>query len=359
MAKIVLGISGGVDSAVAGYLLKEQGHDVTGLFMHNWEEEDEQGACTAEEDFDYVKKVCEKLDIPYYSVNYSVQYKQKVFDKFLEDYKKGFTPNPDVLCNKEIKFGPFLDFALTLGADFIATGHYCGVLHGEKEHFLLKAQDTLKDQTYFLCQLSQHQLSKALFPLAKLTKPQVREMASLQGLANAKRKDSTGICFIGERNFPAFLSRYLACEQGEITNERGKVLARHKGLMLYTRGQRKGLGLGGSGDGKEGRWFVLDKDLQNNRLIVSHGDESALYDSGCVAGQFNWIPSLPKEKIFDCTCRFRHRQKEQEVTVTVLEGGRCKIMAKEKQRALTLGQYAVLYKDNFCLGGGAVEEIVK
>lgn len=359
MAKIVLGISGGVDSAVAGLLLKRQGHEVIGLFMHNWEEVDEGGVCTAEEDFDYVKKVCEKLDIPYYSVNYSKQYKQRVFDKFLQDYAKGLTPNPDVLCNREIKFGPFLDFALTLNADYIATGHYAGVLHGEKEHFLLKAADFNKDQTYFLCQLNQYQLSKALFPLEKLTKPQVREIALKEGLASAKRKDSTGVCFIGERNFPAFLSRYISCEEGDIVDAKGRALSRHKGLMLYTRGQRKGLGLGGAGDGVEGRWFVLDKDLQNNRLIVSHGDESALYDDGCVAGEFNWIPKIPDKKVFDCKCRFRHRQKEQDVTVEILSSNKCRIIAKEKQRALASGQFAVLYKYNFCMGGGVVEEIIK
>ncbi len=358
MARIVLGISGGVDSAVAGLLLKRQGHEVIGLFMHNWEEVDGKGVCTAEEDFDYVKKVCEKLDIPYYSVNYSKQYKEKVFNQFISDYSKGLTPNPDVLCNREIKFGPFLDFALTLNADYIATGHYAGVFHGEKEHLLLKAADENKDQTYFLCQLNQYQLSKALFPLEKLNKPQVREIALSAGLASAKRKDSTGVCFIGERNFPDFLSRYLNCAQGDITDVKGNVLAKHKGLMLYTRGQRKGLGLGGCGDGIEGRWFVLDKDLHNNRLIVSHGDESALYDGGCVAGAFNWIPSIPHEKTFECQCRFRHRQKEQSVTVEILSQDRCRIIAREKQRALALGQFAVLYKDNFCLGGGVVEEIL-
>ena len=245
MKRVVVGMSGGVDSAVSAWLLKQQGYDVTALFMHNWEEQ-QDGCCTAEQDYEDVRRVSEKLGIAYYSVNFAKQYMDRVFSYFLEEYKKGRTPNPDVLCNREIKFGPFLQYAKALGADYIATGHYCGIRHEKGVHYLLKAKDKEKDQTYFLNQLSQSQLADVLFPLADVTKSRVREIAEQLQLSNAKKKDSTGICFIGERNFRNFLQNYLPSTPGDIVDVNGKKVGRHMGLMYYTLGQRRGLGLGGT-----------------------------------------------------------------------------------------------------------------
>lgn len=358
MAKktVVVGMSGGVDSSVAALLLKEQGYDVVGLFMVNWEENDRNGACSAEDDYADVRRVSALLDIPYYTVNFSQEYMDRVFSYFLAEYSAGRTPNPDVLCNREIKFASFKEYALSLGADFIATGHYCGIRHEEGRHYLCKAADTEKDQTYFLNQLTQDQLSKVLFPLQSLKKAEVREIALLAGLPTAKKKDSTGICFIGERNFRQFLRTYLPAEPGKIMDTNGKVVGEHIGLMYYTLGQRRGLGLGGVA-GEEGRWFVLRKDLQNNILYVSHGDESPLYSRACDTDTFNWIPGYPDEKQFLCTAKFRHRQAEQPVTVTVTDPCHTHIEFAERQRAVTEGQFAVLYKEDLCLGGGAVTNV--
>ncbi len=356
MKTVVLGMSGGVDSAVSAWLLKKQGYNVVALFMHNWEEE-EDGCCTAEQDFDDVKRVSEKLDIPYYSVNFAKQYKERVFSYFLEEYQKGRTPNPDVLCNREIKFGPFLQYAKALGADYIATGHYCGIRHENGEHFLLKAKDQSKDQTYFLNQLSQQQLADVLFPLANIEKSQVRQIADELGLVNAKKKDSTGICFIGERNFRNFLQNYLPNQPGKIVDTSGKTVGEHIGLMYYTLGQRRGLGLGGTDDGC-GRWFVAEKDMKNNLLVVSHGDESVLMSRALLANEINWIPKLPAEK-FSCMAKFRYRQPEQGVDVEVLENGNVKVFFHEKQRAVTPGQFVVFYDAEKCLGGGVIDEVYK
>lgn len=354
---VAVGLSGGVDSSVAALLLKEQGYNVVGLFMLNWEESDSSGACTAEADFADVRRVSALLDIPYYTVNFSKEYMDRVFSYFLAEYKAGRTPNPDVLCNREIKFGPFKDEAKRLGADYIATGHYCGILHEGGVHRLLKAADANKDQTYFLNQLSQSQLDGVMFPLQNLTKPQVREIAEKNGLSTAKKKDSTGICFIGERNFRAFLKNYLPAQPGKIKTADGKTVGEHIGLMYYTIGQRRGLNLGGV-KGEEGRWFVLRKDLSNNVLYVSHGDEAPLYSRACTAAEFNWIPFPPDKKEIECRAKFRYRQGEQRVRVKILEGDRVYIEFAEKQRAVTEGQYAVLYSDNACLGGGVIESVV-
>ena len=276
---VVVGMSGGVDSSVAALLLKEQGYNVVGLFMKNWEETDENGACTAEEDFDDVVRVCGLLDIPYYTVNFAKEYMDRVFSYFLAEYRAGRTPNPDVLCNREIKFGPFKEYARALGADYIATGHYCGISHEGGVHRLLKAKDANKDQTYFLNQLTQRQLDGVLFPLADLTKAEVRAIAERNGLATARKKDSTGICFIGERNFRKFLQTYLPAQRGKIVTLAGEEVGEHMGLMYYTLGQRRGLDLGGK-KGEDGRWFVVRKDLERNILYVSHGDESPLLTDG-------------------------------------------------------------------------------
>ena len=354
MAKtVVVGMSGGVDSSVAALLLKEQGYRVVGLFMKNWEEEGENGACTAEEDFEDVRRVCGLLDIPYYTVNFAKEYMERVFSYFLAEYKAGRTPNPDVLCNREIKFGPFKAYAKELGADFIATGHYCGISHEGDVHRLLKAKDTNKDQTYFLNQLSQSQLSDVLFPLAELPKQQVREIAQQNGLATAKKKDSTGICFIGERNFRKFLQTYLPAQRGKICTLEGEEVGEHLGLMYYTLGQRRGLDLGGR-RGEEGRWFVVKKDLKENVLYVSHGDERPLFSTSCTVEGMNFIPCPPKDKEFSCKAKFRYRQGEQGVRVKRTGEQSLEILFDEPQRAVTQGQYAVLYDEIQCLGGGVI-----
>jgi len=356
MKTVVLGMSGGVDSAVSAWLLKQQGYNVIALFMHNWEET-EDGCCTAEQDYEDVRRVSEKLDIPYYSVNFAKQYKERVFKYFLDEYKKGRTPNPDVLCNREIKFGPFLQYAKALGADYIATGHYCGISHQNGVNYLLKAADQNKDQTYFLNQLSQAQLQDVLFPLADKKKSEVRKIADELGLTNARKKDSTGICFIGERNFRKFLQNYLPNQEGDIVDTTGKVVGKHIGLMYYTLGQRRGLGLGGTEDGS-GRWFVAEKDMANNRLVVSHGDESVLMSKSLVASGLNWIPAPPAQK-FGCTAKFRYRQDEQAVEVELLPDGKAKVNFCEKQRAVTPGQFVVFYDETRCLGGGTIDEVYK
>lgn len=354
---VVIGMSGGVDSAVSAMLLKEQGYNVIALFMHNWEEQDENGCCTAEQDFDDVKKVCDVIGIPYYSINFAKQYQERVFSYFLDEYKRGRTPNPDVLCNREIKFGPFLQYALTLGADYVATGHYCGIRHQDGKHYLLKAKDQTKDQTYFLNQLSQSQLEKVIFPLANLEKVEVRQLAEKYGLVNAKKKDSTGICFIGERNFRQFLQNYLPNQPGDVVDLDGNKVGEHVGLMYYTLGQRRGLGLGGTKESQD-RWFVVEKDMVNNRLVVSHGDESVLMSHALIASSVNWIPSLPANT-FKCYAKFRYRQGEQPVTVTVLDGGKVKVDFDCKQRAVTPGQFVVFYDEEKCLGGGVIDEVFK
>ena len=354
--RVIVGMSGGVDSSVAALLLKKQGFDVIGLYMLNWEEEDAGGHCTSEEDYADVRRVCAKLDIPYYTVNFAKEYMERVFSHFLAEYKAGRTPNPDVLCNREIKFGPFLEEAKKLGADYIATGHYCKISHEKGVHRLLKAADKNKDQTYFLNQLTQPQLENVLFPLQDMQKPEVRKIALENGLATAEKKDSTGICFIGERNFRKFLSTYLPARKGKILDLSGREVGEHMGLMYYTLGQRRGLDLGGvKGEEEGGRWFVVRKDLEHNILYVSHGDESPLYSGACEVSGFNWIPAPPAEKEFVCAAKFRYRQPDQEVKVTVSGGGRLHIAFAEKQRAVTEGQYAVLYRGEECLGGGVIE----
>lgn len=356
--KIVVGISGGVDSSVAAYLLKKQGHEVIGLFMINWEEKD--GACTAEEDYEDVKRVCNKLGIPYFSVNYSKEYYQRVFQYFLEEYKAGRTPNPDVLCNREIKFGPFLDKAITLGADMIATGHYAKKIEKDGKFYLAKADDHNKDQSYFLNQLSQYQLSKVLFPLAEISKPQVREIAKKLELSTATKKDSTGICFIGERNFKKFLSEFLPAQPGDIVDRQGRVVGKHDGLMYYTLGQRRGLNIGGLKGGNGKRWFVLEKDLQNNRLIVSQGEDDLLFSDGLFATDMNWIPEKPEKEEFECYAKFRYRQPDQKVKVKITGETTIQVDFDQKQRAITPGQFVVLYdKNGICLGGGIIDKSYK
>lgn len=353
--KIAIGISGGVDSAVSAYLLKKQGYDVMGVFMKNWNEEDENGVCTADQDFEEVRRVCDKIGIPYYSVNFAREYWERVFSLFLEEYKAGRTPNPDVLCNKEIKFKAFLDFCMDIGAEEIATGHYCRVNKWDGTR-LLKGRDSRKDQSYFLCTLKAEQLERVEFPVGGYTKEYVRQIARDAGLPVADKKNSTGICFIGERNFRKFLQGYLPAQPGEMRTTAGEYIGMHQGLMYYTLGQRRGLNIGGRGTGE--RWFVVDKDLKNNILYVEQGEDSPkLYSRVCAVGSFSFVNPMDVKE-FDCTAKFRYRQPDQKVHVYV-EGDHVLIEAREKQRAVTPGQYAVLYSGDECLGGGPVDAILE
>lgn len=353
--KIAIGISGGVDSAVSAYLLKKQGYDVMGVFMKNWNEEDENGVCTADQDFEDVRRVCDKIGIPYYSVNFAREYWERVFSLFLEEYKAGRTPNPDVLCNKEIKFKAFLDFCMDIGAEEIATGHYCRVNKWDGTR-LLKGRDSRKDQSYFLCTLKAEQLERVEFPVGGYTKEYVRQIAREAGLPVADKKNSTGICFIGERNFRKFLQGYLPAQPGEMRTTAGEYIGMHQGLMYYTLGQRRGLNIGGRGTGE--RWFVVDKDLKNNILYVEQGEDSPkLYSRVCAVGSFSFVNPMDVKE-FDCTAKFRYRQPDQKVHVYV-EGNHVLIEAREKQRAVTPGQYAVLYSGDECLGGGPVDAILE
>lgn len=346
-------MSGGVDSSLSALLLKEQGYEVVGLFMRNWHEKDGGGCCTADEDFYDVRAVCNDIGIPYYSVDFADQYYERVFKRFVDEYKKGRTPNPDVLCNKEIKFAPFIKHALSMGADYIATGHYCDVLHdSDGLNYLLKAKDANKDQTYFLNQLSSAQLDRILFPVGRLDKSEVRQLAAKYGLSTADKKDSTGICFIGERNFRKFLSEYIPMQEGDIKTLDGKTVGRHGGVFYYTVGQRKGLGIGGSGNGEA--WFVVSKDVEKNILYVSQGDQSRIYHSHLQCDKFNFITKTPKEQTFECTARIRHRQSEQQALAT-LRGDALTLEFASPQRAIAEGQYAVIYVGNVCLGGGVIE----
>ncbi len=346
-------MSGGVDSSVTALLLKQQGYNVIGLFMKNWEEKDLNGVCTSGQDYDDVAAVCTKLEIPYYSVNFSKEYFQRVFTYFLNSYRAGRTPNPDVLCNREIKFDLFIKKAKTLGADFIATGHYARSFTKDGKTYLQKAVDKNKDQSYFLNQLSQSQLKDAIFPLGELRKTEVREIARTHNLPTANKKDSTGICFIGERNFKQFLSNYLPFQSGDIRTLDDKVLGTHSGLMFYTLGQRRGLGIGGQAGGTGERWFVIKKDLKNNVLYVEQGEDDQLLSTSLTATGFNWIPEKPTAP-FECLAKFRYRQPDQPVRVTPTDTG-ARIDFLQPQRAVTEGQYVVLYdREELCLGGGEI-----
>lgn len=358
--RIVVGMSGGVDSSVTALLLKQQGYDVIGIFMKNWDDTDEFGVCTAEQDAEDVRRVCEQIDIPYYTVNFEKEYYDKVFAYFLEEYKRGRTPNPDVICNREIKFGEFLQKALDLGADYVATGHYARVVKDDAGVLkLLRGVDTNKDQSYFLNALNQEQLSKAMFPIGHLPKPEVRRIAEEAGLSTAKKKDSTGVCFIGERNFKEFLSNYLPAQSGKMVDiVTGDVKGNHDGLMYYTLGQRQGLGIGGSGTGSGEPWFVAEKDLERNILYVVQGDKHpSMYSTSLIASGVNWISgshNLPKE-LFKCTAKFRYRQPDQGVTLVPREDGTLLVTFDQPQKAITPGQAVVFYQGEECLGGGTIE----
>lgn len=351
-------MSGGVDSSVSALLLKQQGYDVVGVFMKNWDDTDDSGVCTATEDYDDVKKVADKIGIPYYSINFEKEYWHRVFEYFLDEYKKGRTPNPDVMCNSQIKFKSFLEFAMSLDADYIAMGHYAktvkdanGVTH------MMRPKDGNKDQTYFLSQLSQDQIDRVIFPLANLTKPQVREIAKAAGLVTATKKDSTGICFIGERNFKKFLSEFLPAKSGKMVTPDGKVVGEHAGLMYYTIGQRQGLGLGSTKESTD-PWFVVGKDLKKNELIVEQGyDSKLLYATELKASNMSFFTGRPDHDVeFHCTAKFRYRQADVGVTVKYNAAeNNADVFFDEPARAVTPGQALVLYNGEECIGGGYID----
>src|SRR5688572_2056839 len=358
--RIVVGMSGGVDSSVAALLLKREGHDVVGLFMKNWEDDDTDEYCSSRTDLVDAVAVAERIGIEIDAVNFSAEYKERVFTGFLAEYQAGRTPNPDVLCNAEIKFRAFLDHALALGADYIATGHYAQVREVDGLHQLLKAEDGSKDQSYFLYRLTQRQLAKTMFPLGRLDKREVREIARREGLPNHDKPDSTGICFIGERPFRDFLNRYLPADPGHIYSLDGRLLGRHMGLMFYTLGQRQGLGIGGQRDGDGDAWYVVDKDMKRNRLLVVQGrDSRALYSHRLTAVQLSWISgsSAPCNWVYGG--KTRYRQKDSPCAIVECTTERCTIDFAEAQWAVTPGQSVVLYESRVCLGGGIIEEAVR
>ena len=346
---VVVGMSGGVDSSVTAWLLKNQGYNVIGMFMKNWEEKDENGVCNASKEYEDVVRVCEQLEIPYYSVNFVKEYWDNVFTEFLREFKLGNTPNPDILCNREIKFKALLEKALDFGADFLATGHYCRTSDGK----LLKGVDQGKDQSYFLYTIKEDILKKVLFPIGDLEKSEVRKIARENNLATSEKKDSTGICFIGERNFKQFLSQYIHVLPGEFKTLEGKTVGRHDGVAYYTIGQRKGMGIGGAGDA----WFVVGKDVEKNIVYVSQGTmHPALYCDELTAVELSFVKN-PHELTFPFKCRskIRYRQEDQPCTIEKIEDGRCFVKFHIPQRAVTIRQSIVFYDGDICLGGGLIE----
>jgi tRNA-uridine 2-sulfurtransferase len=350
--KVVVGMSGGVDSSVSALLLKLQGYDVLGLFMKNWDETNPDGSCPADADYQDVIRVCEKIDIPYYSVNFVKEYWDSVFEEFLSDYRKGHTPNPDILCNREIKFKVFFERAKLLGAKFLATGHYCQIEKRNDGHVLRKGADLNKDQTYFLYAINRNVLGEVLFPIGHLPKPKVRELATRFDLATKAKKDSTGICFIGERNFKEFLSQYIDSQKGNFVNLDGKILGQHDGACFYTLGQRKGMGIGGPGE----PWFVVRKNLETNEVVLAQGqDHPALYSDGLEANELNWLVK-PLETHFKCKAKVRYRQVEEDCMVEI-QRDKIIVQFEKPQRAVTVRQSIVLYQGETCLGGGIISKI--
>jgi len=357
--QIIVGMSGGVDSSVTALLLHQQGLSISGVFMKNWEDKDPDGVCPAAIDAQDAMLVSDKIGIPLDAVNFASEYWDRVFQYFLDEYKSGRTPNPDILCNKEIKFKAFLDYALQHGADKIATGHYARIAEKEGRFKLLKGKDSNKDQSYFLYTLGQAQLSKALFPLGELPKSEVRKIAAEAGFENHAKKDSTGICFIGEREFKTFLNTYLPAQPGEIQTLEGRTIGQHDGLMFHTIGQRKGLKIGGLKEDSSGQpWYVVDKDLQRNVLLVAQGtDHPALYKQALSAIDLHWVSGQAAASPYHCSAKVRYRQNDQPCTITTIENGIAIVLFEQPQRAVTPGQSIVFYNQDECLGGGIIDQI--
>lgn len=353
-------MSGGVDSSVAAWLLKKQGYEVEGLFMKNWEQDDTNDYCAAAQDLADAQAVCEQLGMKLHSVNFSEEYLQRVFHHFLDEYENGRTPNPDVLCNKEIKFNAFLNHALSLGADCIATGHYARVEIKDGVARLLKAKDREKDQTYFLHAIDPNALAKTLFPIGDFLKSQVRTMAKELELATHAKKDSTGICFIGEKRFKQFLNEYVLAKPGDIQDSMGEIIGRHDGLMFYTLGQRQGLGIGGMRGSDNDPWYVVDKDVKKNALIVAQGaHHPLLYVQGLICGPIHWLDESKNELPLTCHAKTRYRQSEQACVISPPSNKQHYVMFSSPQRAVTPGQYIVFYNQNQCLGGATIEQIIR
>jgi tRNA-specific 2-thiouridylase len=353
--KIIVGMSGGVDSSVAALLLIEQGYTVEGLFMKNWEEDDDEDYCAAAVDLKDARSVCDKLGITLHTINFASEYWDRVFQHFLDEYRAGRTPNPDILCNKEIKFRAFLDYAISLGAHRIATGHYARTARLGDKTCLLRGFDSHKDQSYFLHALNQQQISHALFPIGEYQKAEIRQIAKDNGLATHNKKDSTGICFIGERRFTTFLEKYLPAHPGDIITTEGKVIGRHNGLMYYTLGQRKGIGVGGTKQSDEAPWYVVDKRMDTNQLVIAQGhDHPALHFDTLKTGEINWIAgTAPVKRCL--TAKIRYRQPDQACEIVELSEKSATVVFESTQRAITPGQSIVFYDGDICLGGGIIE----
>lgn len=358
--KVIVGMSGGVDSSVAAWLLQKQGYQVEGLFMKNWEQDDKDGYCAAAKDLADAEAVCHQLNIPLHAVNFSEEYWQRVFSHFLTEYEHARTPNPDVLCNKEIKFNAFLNHALSLGADYIATGHYAKVKHSHGVGLLYKSKDREKDQTYFLHAVAPTALAKTLFPIGDLLKSEVRAYAKELGLVTHAKKDSTGICFIGEKRFKSFLNEYMLAKPGLIQNPQGETLGQHDGLMFYTYGQRQGLGIGGLQNSSEEPWYVVDKNTTTNTLMIAQGNQHPmLYAQGLMCGPIHWLAEREDALPLTCYAKTRYRQAEQACVISPGHNDQHCVMFATQQRAITPGQYIVFYDKNQCLGGATIEQIIR